>query len=137
MLRLLGAKIGHAVQIYATVEIFAPWKLEIGDESAVGHRAILYNLGQIKIGRQVTISNGAHLCAGTHDYTKPDLPLIKPPITIDDCAWICADAFVGPGVCVGEGAVVGAASVVVKDVPPWNVVAGNPAKTIKLRNLSR
>lgn len=133
LLRLFGARVGCRVQIYPTVDIFAPWALEIGDESAIGHRVLLYNLGNIQIGHQVTISHRALLCAGTHDYTLSDLPLLKPPITIKDRAWICTDVFVGPGVTIGEGAVVGARAVVVKNVEPWTVVAGNPARFIKMR----
>ncbi len=93
-------------------------------------------LGSPMIGSSLTISQRAHLCAGTHDYTDPAMPLLKPPIVIEDDAWICADAFVGPGVTVGQGAVVGARAVVVKDVPPWTIVAGNPARIVKRRALS-
>jgi putative colanic acid biosynthesis acetyltransferase WcaF len=135
LLRVLGARIGRHVHIYNTVEVFLPSNLAVGDWSAIGDRALLYNLGPINIGTKVTISQRAHLCAGTHDYTRADMPLLKPPITVQDQAWICADAFVGPGVTVGEGAVVGARAVVVKDVPPWVVVAGNPARTLKSRTL--
>ncbi len=74
-----------------------------------------------------------HLCAGTHDYADPSMPLLKPPITVGDQAWVCADAYIGPGVTIGEGAVVGARAVIVKDVPPWTIVAGNPARPIKKR----
>ena len=107
----------------------------MGEWSALGENALVYNLGPVTIGQKVTISHGAHLCAGSHDYRKPDLPLLKPPITIGDQVWICADAFVGPGVTVGEGAVVGARAVAIKDVAPWTVVVGNPAQPIKKREL--
>jgi putative colanic acid biosynthesis acetyltransferase WcaF len=96
---------------------------------------MIYNLGPITIGEQVTVSQQAHLCAGTHDHTDPAMPLLKPPITIEDQAWICADAFVGPHVTVGEGAVVGARAVAVKDVPEWTIVGGNPARKIGQRKL--
>jgi putative colanic acid biosynthesis acetyltransferase WcaF len=135
LLRSLGAKIGDNVHIYASATIYMPWNLEIGDWSSIGEHAFIYNLGKVTIGSKSTISHRAHLCAGTHDYSDPTLPLIKPPITICDQAWICADAFVGPDVTVGEGAVVGARAVVTKDVAPWTVVAGNPAKFIKNRDL--
>ena len=107
----------------------------VGDWSAIGEEALIYNLGPVTIGARATISHRAHLCAGTHDYTQPDLPLLKPPITIGGQAWVCADAFVGPNVMVGEGAVVGARAVVVRNVEPWTVVAGNPARMIKRREL--
>jgi putative colanic acid biosynthesis acetyltransferase WcaF len=122
--------------MYPSARIYFPWNIELGDWSAVGENTLVYNLGRITIGKKVTISHGAHLCAGSHDYRMPDMPLLKPPITIGDQAWICADAFVGPGVTVGEGAVVGARAVVVKDVEPWTIVAGNPACAIKKRELA-
>lgn len=136
ILRCFGAKIGRKVNIANTANIFFPWNLEIGDWSAIGERAIIYNLGEITIGAQVTISQGAHLCAGSHDFRDPAMPLIRPPIRIGDQAWVCADAFVGPGVRVGTGAVVGARAVVMRDVEEWNVVAGNPAVVVKERKMS-
>lgn len=132
-LRLFGAKVGQQVHIYPSAHIYYPWNLEIGDWSSIGEWALIYNLGKVTIGQRATISQRVHLCAGTHDYTDPAMPLLKPPISIGDSCWICADAFVGPNLQVGEGAVVGARSVVVKDVPPWSVVAGNPSKFIKAR----
>lgn len=135
LLRCFGAKVGYHVNIYNSAIIYYPWNLVIGDWSAVGEDALIYNLGLVTVGEKVTISHRAHLCAGTHDYTRPDLPLLKPPIVIENQVWICADAFVGPGVTVGEGAVVGARAVVTKDVEPWTVVAGNPARFLKKREL--
>lgn len=137
ILRAFGAEIGKFVHIYPSANIYMPWNLTIGDYSAIGEDALIYNLGRIKIGQNVTISHRAHLCAGTHDYTDPTLPLIKPPITIEDNAWICAQAFIGPGLTIREGAVIGAAAVVTKDVASWSVVAGNPAKVIKQRTLKQ
>ena len=135
VLRCFGAKIGRHVHFYPTAKIYFPWNLTVGDWSAVGEDALIYNLGPVTLGEKVTISHRAHLCAGTHDYSQPDLPLLKPPIEIKSGAWICADAFVGPGVVVGEGAVVGARAVVVKNVEPWSIVAGNPAREIKKREV--
>lgn len=133
LLRCFGARVGAAVHIYNSAIVYMPWNLAIGDWSAVGEDVLIYNLGPVTIGQRVTISHRAHLCAGTHDYTKPDLPLLKPPIRVGSQAWICADAFVGPDVTVGEGAVVGARAVVLKDVEGWTVVGGNPARFIKPR----
>jgi putative colanic acid biosynthesis acetyltransferase WcaF len=135
VLRCFGAQIGEHVHIYNSAVIYFPWKFAIGDWSSVGEGALIYNLAPITIGRQVTISQRAHLCAGTHDYTRLDMPLLKPPIHVGDQAWVCADAFIGPGVNVGTGAVAGARSVVVADVEPWTVVMGNPAKTVNTRQL--
>lgn len=133
LLRFFGASVGNHVHIYNTAVIYMPWNLQIGDWSSIGEYVFVYNLGKITIGKKTTISHRAHLCAGTHDYTRTELPLQKPTITISDQTWICADAFVGPGLVVGEGAVVGARAVVMKDVAPWAVVAGNPARFVKQR----
>lgn len=135
ILRLFGAHIGKDVRIYPSVTIFAPWHFSIGDESSIGFDAIIYNLGPITIGDRVTISQRAHLCAGSHDYTVASMPLTKPAIRIEDEVWVCADAFVGPGVTLGQGAVIAARSVVVKDIPPLKLVGGNPAKVLKDRVL--
>ncbi|MEM9471091.1 MAG: putative colanic acid biosynthesis acetyltransferase [Pseudomonadota bacterium] len=114
--------------MYPSVRITMPWNVTVGDYSAVGDRATLYALGPITLGSRVTVSQGAHLCAGTHDWRAPDRPLLKPPISIEDDSWICADAFVGPGVKVGSGAIVGARAVAMKDVRPGAIVVGNPAR---------
>lgn len=136
LLRLFGARVGRNVNIYSSAVIYMPWNLEIGDWSAIGEGSLVYNLGPVSIGRHVTISQRAHLCAGTHDYTDVTMPLLKPPIRISDQVWICADAFVGPAVVVGEGAVVGARAVAVRDVAPWAIVAGNPARQVKTRKFA-
>lgn len=131
LLRLFGATIGRQVHIYPTVSIAIPWNLEIGDEAAVGDRVILYSLGRISIGRRATVSQGAHLCAGTHDWRKPDRPLEKPPVRLADDVWVCADAFIGPGVTVGRGSIVGARAVAVKNVDDMVIVAGNPCREVR------
>lgn len=137
VLRCFGAKIGANVNTYPSTWIYFPWNLTVGDWSAMGEQVLIYNLGPVTIGEKVTVSHRAQLCAGTHDYTQPDLPLIKPPIIVHDQAWICADAFVGPGVTIGEGAIIGARCVVTKNVEPWTIMAGNPAKLIKKRILNK
>jgi len=135
LLRLFGAQVGPHVHIAPSAQIMFPWQLQIGAWSAIGDQVRIYNLGRITIGEQVTISQHAHLCAGTHDYAQASMPLLKPPIQIHDQAWVCADAFVGPNVTVAAGAVVGARAVVVADVPSWTIVAGNPAQHIGERRL--
>ena len=133
LLRCFGAKIGSQVQIHPSVNIFIPWQFEMGDWGSIGFEALIYNLGPITIGEKVTISQRAHLCAGTHDFRDPTMPLQKRPISISEEVWICADAFIGPGVSVGARAVVAARAVVLKDVEPGTVVGGNPAKSIGVR----
>lgn len=135
LLRRLGARIGRDVRIRPTAWIEMPWNLDIGDHTIVGDHAILYSLGRIRIGRLSVISQYAHICAGTHDHTQRAFPLLTPPIAIGDEVWIAADAFVGPGVTVGDRTVVGARSSVFGDLPPDVVAVGNPAKPIKQRNL--
>jgi putative colanic acid biosynthesis acetyltransferase WcaF len=135
LIRLYGAKVGRNVHLYPSARITYPWLLEIGDDTAIGDGAYLYNLQRLRIGRQVTISQRAHLCGGTHDYRSPQMPLIRATITIEDQAWVCAEAFIGPFVTVGEGAVIGARAVVLRDLGAWDIVTGNPARKVKTRTL--
>jgi putative colanic acid biosynthesis acetyltransferase WcaF len=127
VLRCFGARVGRRVVIRPSARIEVPWNLQIGDQSSIGDYARIYNLGMIRIGRRCTISQYAHLCAGTHDFTRWDTPLLRPPITI------AADAFVGPGVTVGDGAILGARGVAVRDLEAWTIHAGNPARRLRAR----
>ena len=127
-LRLFGAHIGPGVHIHPSVSIAIPWNLRIEAMASVGDNVRLYSLGLISIGASATVSQAAHLCAGTHDYRRADFPLLKAPINVGEGAWVCADAFVGPGVTVGDYAIVGARAVIVSDVPAWTIVSGNPAR---------
>lgn len=136
VLRCFGAKIGKRCSIYANVRVWAPWNLRLGDYVAVGPGAELYAVDTITVGSMVTISQRAYLCTASHDITRLLKPLIHRPLVIEDYAWVAAEAFVGMGVTVREGAVVGARAVVAKDVPAWTVVAGNPARPIKKRLLA-
>jgi putative colanic acid biosynthesis acetyltransferase WcaF len=135
VLRRFGARIGENVRVFPTTRILFPWYLRIGDWSVIAEHARIYNPGLIVIGERATISHGAHLCSGTHSYHHTNLPLLRPPIKIGDQAWICTEAFIGPGVRVGAGAVVGARAVVTGAVARWTVVAGNPSRPIGLRTL--
>lgn len=130
LLRSFGAKIGKHVHIYPSVRIVMPWNLEVEDFAAVGDRVTLYCLGPVHIGARATISQGSHLCAGSHDITSDERTLIKPPIYVSGDVWIAADVFVGPGVTIGEAAIVGARAVVMKNVEPKAKVVGNPAKVV-------
>ena len=135
LLRCFGARVGERVHIYPSARIEIPWNLEIGDEASIGEDVLVYSLGPVRIGPRTTVSHRAHLCAGSHDYRDPGLPLLRLPVSIGADAWICAQAFVGPGVVVGDGAVVGAAAVVTRPVEAWTVVAGNPARFLQRREL--
>lgn len=133
ILRIFGAKVSWSSMINSSVKIWAPWNLEVGDYSCLGQRVNCYNQGLVSLKNNVTVSQDCSLCASSHDYTSKYHTLFLSPIVINDKAWIAAEAFVGPGVSIGEGSVIGARSSVFKDVASWVVVGGNPAKLIKKR----
>ncbi len=133
ILRLFGARIGQSCFIGDRVRIWVPWNLSMADWSVLGDQCEVYNLAPVSLGTNAIVSQYAYLCTATHDHTHPYFPLTQHPITIGNGAWIASKAFVGPGITIGDGAVVGAMSVVVKDVPPSMIYAGNPARPIKPR----
>jgi putative colanic acid biosynthesis acetyltransferase WcaF len=135
LLRLFGARIGCEAHIYPSVRIWAPWNLEVGEFSALGHAVDCYCVDRVQIGSHVGISQYSYLCTASHDISDPHLGLTHAPIVIGEAAWVAADVFVGPGVHIGAGAVVGARSSVFKDVEPWTVVCGSPARFLKKREL--
>lgn len=135
VLRLWGAKVGKRCAIAASAKIWAPWNLMLADFVAVGPRAELYNVAPITMGSNITISQDAYLCTASHDIAHLKKPLVFKPITIGDSAWVAAKSIVLPGVTIGAGAVVAAGAVVSRDVEPWTVVGGSPAKFIKNREL--
>lgn len=136
LLRLFGASIGQNVHIFPNVKIAVPWNLDIEDDTSIGDGVILYALGKITIGARSTISQYSHLCAGTHDHTESEFPLLKRPIAVGDDVWICAESFIGPDVTIGDGAIVGARSVVINNIEPWSINAGNPTREIRDRRNS-
>jgi putative colanic acid biosynthesis acetyltransferase WcaF len=133
LLRIFGARIERHAVVYSDARVYMPWNLELAEYSILGSEVDCYNVDKIKIGPHVVISQKTYLCAASHDISKPDMPLITAPIIIEEQAWIAADAFIGMGVTIGKGAVVGARASVFKDVEPWTIVGGNPAKYIKTR----
>jgi putative colanic acid biosynthesis acetyltransferase WcaF len=135
LLRRFGARLGFA-RFNSSTRVWAPWLLETGDHVYVDDRVNLYNPFGIRLASRVIISQGSFLCSATHDYTDPSYPLTGAQIAVQEDSWIAADAFIGPGVTIGPGTVVGARAVVVKDAPPWTVVAGNPARVIKQREVA-
>ncbi len=134
LLNSYGAKVDASCVIRRTVKVECPWNLTLKQHSCLGDHAIVYCLGKVVIGERVSISQYAHLCAGTHDYNDKDMPLLRHPITIEDDVWIAADAFVGPKVTVGEGAILGARSVAMRDLDPWTIYSGNPAVIRRTRD---
>ena len=136
ILKAFGAQAAWSSMAFGSTVVFRPWDFSIGEMSALGPRVHVYNLGRIDIGKNTVISQDSYLCGGTHDYTRPNLPLIRPNIEIGSGVWIGAGAFIGPGVTIGNGAVVGARAVVFKDVLPNTIVVGNPARFVKKRIMS-
>lgn len=133
LLRIFGAKVHKHSVVYSSAKIYMPWNLEMDEFSILGAEVDCYNVTKIKIGANAIVSQKTFLCSASHDFLKRDMPLITAPIIIEDQAWIAADVFIGMGVTIGQGAVVGARSSVFKDVEPWTVVGGNPAKFIRKR----
>lgn len=133
LLRLFGARIGKGVMIRPSVTVTYPWKLSIGDWSWVGDNVTLYTLGEIAIGENAVISQQSYLCTGSHNYARPSFDIFTLPIHIESEAWLASNVFIAPGVTVGRGAVLGACSVVFKDVPSGMICAGNPLKVLRPR----
>lgn len=136
LLRLFGAKVAPTAVVYSSARIFYPANLVMGNYSCLASGVDCYNVAPVIIGANTTISQGAYLCTASHDISNPLHPLITAPITIEDQAWVAAGAFVGMGVTIGQGAVVGARAAVFRDVAPWTVVGGNPARVLKSRVLT-
>ena len=130
-LRIFGAKIHGRPFVHQSAHIQIPWNITLRDRACIGDRANLYSLGEIEIGERAIVAQEAYLCTGTHDFSSEKLPLVTDRILVDDDAFIGARAFLLPGVKVGRKAVVGACSVVTKDVPSGAVVAGNPARKVE------
>ena len=133
VLRLFGARVAPTARVYGSAKIWYPRYLSISDNAVIGPGVICYSMAPIEIGEGATISQRAHLCAGTHDIDDAHFQLVARPIRIGAKAWVAAEAFVGPGVTIGEGAVLGARGVTVKNLPDWSVNAGNPARFIRSR----
>jgi putative colanic acid biosynthesis acetyltransferase WcaF len=135
LLRLFGAQINElgAVVIFPTCRITFPWKLQLEPRAMIGPYVHVYNLAPITLRYGANISQNCHLCAGTHDISRWDMPLVALPIIIGENVWLGADVFVGPGVTIGELTVVGARSVVVRNLPPSQICVGNPCRAIKDR----
>lgn len=135
LLRLFGAQVGKHVQIMPSAQIWAPWNLVLGDFATVSHGVDLYDVDCIEIGAHATVSQRAFLCTATHDVDHPNMPLKTAPIRIAAGAWVCAEAYVHPGVAIGVDAVAGVRAVVLSDVLPGQIVGGNPAKFIRNREV--
>jgi putative colanic acid biosynthesis acetyltransferase WcaF len=130
LLRCFGARVGQGTAIRSTVRITYPWMVSIGNFAQIGDFAELYTLGRITIGDHAVVSQNSYLCTGSHDYKSLSFNIYSKPITIGPQAWVASHCFIGPGVTVGFGAVVGARSTVMKHIPPLKIAYGNPARVV-------
>lgn len=138
LLKMFGAEIEWDAEVYASVKIWAPWKLKMGHRACLGPDVICYNQDWVILEDDAVVSQYAYLCTASHNVDMLNTAhdsLVTAPILIKEKAWIGSKAFVGLGVCVGKAAVVGATASVYKSVEDYHVVGGNPAKTLKVRNL--
>ncbi len=133
LLTLFGARMGVACDVRGSAKVWYPPHLQMADRSLLADRVNCYNMAPISLGERALVSQGAHLCAGSHDIRARDFQLIAKPIHIGADVWVAAEAFVGPGVEIGEGSVLGARAVAFKSLEPWGVYAGNPAQFVKRR----
>lgn len=134
-LKMFGAKIGRGLVIKNEVRIKSPWFLEVGDNVWLGENVWIDNLDRVSIGSNVCVSQGALLLTGNHDYNRVDFPYRNAPISIEDGAWIGAEAVVCPGVVVRQNAILTVKSVATKDLEPNGIYQGNPAVKIRERKI--
>jgi len=135
LLRCFGARIGIGVVIKPRVRVKFPWRLDVGDHTWIGEGVWIDNLALVRLGSHVCVSQGAYLCTGSHDWSAPGFDLITRPIVAADGAWIGARATIGPGVTVGDGAVLTLSSIATRDLEPWGVYAGSPLKRTGRRRI--
>jgi putative colanic acid biosynthesis acetyltransferase WcaF len=134
-LRLFGARIGRGVTIKPHVRVKFPWRLQLGDYCWIGEDVWLDNLAEIRIGHHCCLSQGAYLCTGTHDWSSATFDLATKSIALGDHVWLAARSIVGPGVTIGDGAVLALGSVATEDLAAWQIHQGQPAKIIKPRQM--
>src|SRR5215470_12191399 len=121
VLRRFGARLGAHCHIYPGARIWAPWLLECEDAACIADGAVIYNAGGVHLGSHSIVSQDAYLCGATHDLDDAAFPMRCRPISLGRYAWVCARASVGPGVQLGEGAVLGLGSIAMRDLQAWTV----------------
>lgn len=136
LLKLFGANVKWSSNVLPSCRIWQPWNLTMGAYACLSENVDCYSVDEIDIDDQATVSQGVKLCTAEHDITSRTMELTYAPIHIGANAWVAGWSLILPGVTIGEGAVVAAGAVVTKDVAPWTVVGGNPAKFIKERVLN-
>jgi putative colanic acid biosynthesis acetyltransferase WcaF len=134
LLRLFGARVHPRARVYPRVRIWAPWNLHLGERASIGQDVDVYCVDTIRLGPRAAVSQYCYLCGATHDFTRVHRPLVPMPITIESDVWLAADVYVAPGVTIGQGTVVGARSSVFKDLPPWKICVGSPARPVRDRD---
>lgn len=135
LLRAFGAKIGQGVVVKPGARITFPWKLTVGDNCWIGEDSWLLNLAEIVLEDNVALAHRVFLATGNHDYNSPTFDLKVEPIRVCRGAWLTAGTYVGPGVTIGEHAVLGLAGVATKDLEPYGVYRGNPAQKVSTRRI--
>lgn len=133
LLRLFGARVGRGCRIYPGARIWAPWNLDCDDVVGIADGAEIYNPSRVRLGSHATVSQQAYLCGASHDLGDPAFPMISRPIEVGRYAWLCARSTVQMGVRVGDGAVLGLGGIATRDLEPWTVYAGAPARALRLR----
>lgn len=133
LLRRFGASVSDTCDVHGSARVWFPPNLTLGERALLAHGVNCYNVAPVTLGDWAIVSQGAYLCTASHDIDDPDFPMVSAPITIGPRAWVAADAFVGPGVTMGEGAVLAARAVTVRDMDAWTVYAGNPASARRRR----
>lgn len=137
VLRLFGASIGSGCYIRPALNVHFPWKLDVGNNVWIGEGCTLLNLEPLIIEDNTALAHEVYISTGGHDIESPRFSYKNFPVIIRSGAWIGTRSYVGAGVTVGEGAVTAAGAVVVKDVQPWTVVGGVPARRIGIRRIRR
>lgn len=135
VLRLFGARVGRGARVHASAVIWLPVNLELGEDCLIGPRVRLYNQGRISIGNRAVVSQGAHVCASSHDVRDPHFQLVLRPVSIGAGCWVAAEAFVGPGVTMGTGSVLAARGALFHDAKADTIYRGNPAVAVRPRGL--
>lgn len=130
ILRIFGATIYGNPFVHQRARIQIPWNLILHDHACLGDGAVAYSLGEIEIFEHATVAQEVYLCTGTHDFENLNRPLQTAKITIGSYAFIGARAFIMPGINIHSGALIGACSVVTRDVPARCTAVGNPARVL-------
>jgi acetyltransferase-like isoleucine patch superfamily enzyme len=135
-LRVARAKIGKDVVLAPGVAVHSPWRLSIGSHTNIARHVKLDARGYLKIGDNVNVSEEVAVWTAEHDVQSPEFSMTRAAVVIEDRVWVCFRSIILPGVILGEGCVVASGSVVTKNVPPFSIVAGVPARVIGRRNNS-